>query len=302
MADAQSHPPRSGSPTRSAPARATAGRSSPLGHCARPTRLRHTGGPMTHSTARRRCATGLSRGRGASRRPGDDSDGQQTRVRHRPDCVDPPRRRRVYCTPNASWTRHELPTDHRRPRAPLDPVRRKACLGGAPVGACSHRPPWRGRAPRRGDYPALPTDAEIYLPMSSGTTGRPRGPAHRQVTRRRGARSPPPRADRADHQVSVPLCHLYGATMTLAALSVRGHRDPVPSLRPRCLPRHRRGQGGTVVTLAGPVLHRLAERDDLAQRNLKSLRLLHVGAARQSPATAGRSRRRPASDSCCLTA
>ncbi|HNP56733.1 MAG TPA: class I adenylate-forming enzyme family protein [Gordonia sp. (in: high G+C Gram-positive bacteria)] len=186
------------------------------------------------------------------------------------------------CTPNASWTRHELEPiiDDLAPRWILCDEEH----AWAEHRGCSMLPTpttvARPSTALRGDYPALPTDAEIYLPMSSGTTGRPKGVRHTvgslvggvcQIAHHLGLT----RADRI--QVSVPLCHLYGATMTLAALSVGA---TVTLFRrfdlDACLDTVE-AQGSTVVTLAGPVLHRLAERDDLARRNLKSLRYFMWG-------------------------
>jgi acyl-CoA synthetase (AMP-forming)/AMP-acid ligase II len=127
--------------------------------------------------------------------------------------------------------------------------------------------------------------------MSSGTTGRPKGVRHTvgslvggvcQIAHHLGLT----RTDRV--QVSVPLCHLYGVTMTLAALSVGA---TVTLFRrfdlDACLDTVA-AQGSTVVTLAGPIVHRLAERDDLTRRDLSSLRYFMWGGS-AIPAAAAQS-------------
>lgn len=185
------------------------------------------------------------------------------------------------CTPNASWTRHELEPiiDDLVPRWILCDSEHAWAERGAstklPTPATVARP--TAKPPTDLE---LPSDAEIYLPMSSGTTGRPKGVRHTvgslvggvcQIAHHLGLTH----TDRV--QVSVPLCHLYGATMTLAALSVGA---TVTLFRrfdlDACLDTVE-AQGSTVVTLAGPVLHRLAERDDLAERDLSSLRYFMWG-------------------------
>lgn len=127
---------------------------------------------------------------------------------------------------------------------------------------------------------AAAADAPVYIPFSSGTTGLPKGVMHTQASLCGGV------AQLAHHlnltsedrlQVSLPLCHIFGATMTAAAVKVGAEMtlfrrfDLDESLR------HVASARVTVLPLAGAVAHRLAHQQDLDTKAFASLRFFMWG-------------------------
>lgn len=120
----------------------------------------------------------------------------------------------------------------------------------------------------------------LYIPFSSGTTGLPKGVAHTgeslcggvdQLRHHLGLSS----ADRL--QMALPLCHIFGATMSAAALSVGAEITLFRRFDLDTSLRHIKDAGVTIWPLAGAVAHRLAQRDDLRRKDFSSLRFFMWG-------------------------
>jgi long-chain acyl-CoA synthetase len=147
--------------------------------------------------------------------------------------------------------------------APAIPVAELSSNGAAPA----PRPPAVAGRPR-------------YLPYSSGTTGLPKAVVHTDESLC-GA------IDQLSHhvalserdrlQVALPLCHVFGTTMSAAALAVGAELtlfrrfDLDESLR------HLQQNGVTIWPMAGAVAHELASRADLDPEVFASLRFFMWG-------------------------
>ena len=123
-------------------------------------------------------------------------------------------------------------------------------------------------------------DGLLYVPFSSGTMGMPKGVLHTErslcgaVAQLRHHLA---LTERDRLQMSLPLCHIFGATMSAAAISAGAEItlfrrfDLDESLR------HIRDTGVTIWPMAGAVAHRLIQRDDLRPADFASLRLFVWG-------------------------
>lgn len=134
--------------------------------------------------------------------------------------------------------------------------------------------------PKRGPSTARCQETPLYIPFSSGTTGLPKGVIHteaslcggvEQLRRRLGLSA----ADRL--QITLPLCHIFGATMTAAAFSVGAETTLFPRFELDVSLRHIVSERVTVLPLAGAMAHRLAQRDDLNPDDFRSLRFFMWG-------------------------
>ncbi|MGW0043319.1 class I adenylate-forming enzyme family protein [Rhodococcus sp. NPDC003348] len=123
-------------------------------------------------------------------------------------------------------------------------------------------------------------DRELCIPFSSGTTGLPKGVAHSAGSLSAGVAqlvrhlqlSP---ADRL--QVSLPLCHIFGTSMSAAALAAGARITLFERFEfDRCL-RHLREGEVTVWPLAGAVAHQLAGLPDLSRDHVPALRFFMWG-------------------------
>lgn len=135
-------------------------------------------------------------------------------------------------------------------------------------------------APSRRSIADVAMHDPLYIPFSSGTTGLPKGVVHTaeslcggvdQLRHHLGLSS----EDRL--QIALPLCHIFGATMSAAAVSVGAEMtlfrrfDLDESLQ------HIKDGAVTIWPLAGAVAHRLAQRKDLRPEDFSSLRFFMWG-------------------------
>jgi long-chain acyl-CoA synthetase len=135
-------------------------------------------------------------------------------------------------------------------------------------------------APQRSES-AAPSSADVlYIPFSSGTTGLPKGVlqtqgslcgAVTQLTRHLRLSAD----DRL--QIALPLCHIFGATMSAAAVSVGAELTLFRRFDLDVSLRHIRTAGVTIWPLAGALAHQLAARDDLCPDDFASVRLFMWG-------------------------
>jgi long-chain acyl-CoA synthetase len=144
-----------------------------------------------------------------------------------------------------------------------------------PVGDLLAAPPTQGV-----NAAAAEPHSPRYIPFSSGTTGLPKGVIHTdaslcggvgQLQRHLGLTQ----EDRL--QIALPLCHIFGKTMSAAAISVGAELtlfrrfDLDESLR------HMRRAGVTIWPIAGAVAAAIAARPDLDAETFASLRFFMWG-------------------------
>ena len=130
----------------------------------------------------------------------------------------------VFVTPNPSWTDSEI----------VHAIRASAATAAihtprfAEVAVTlRHAVPVEklidGDAPEALEYGAVDHAAPLYIPFSSGTTGLSKGVVHTGASLCGGVEQLRHhlRLSEADRlQIALPLCHIFGATMTAAAMSV----------------------------------------------------------------------------------
>lgn len=186
----------------------------------------------------------------------------------------------VFVTPNPSWTAPEVAralnaagttaavhNDRFTDTAQLLDI-------AVPVHTLSDAAP--PRAPAIARSPLAP----LYIPFSSGTTGLPKGVVHTEASLcggvdqlcRHVALSADDRV-----QIALPLCHIFGATMSAAAFSVGAETTLFRRFDLDASLRHIISERVTVWPLAGAVAHRLAQRDDLRPKDFTSLRFFMWG-------------------------
>jgi long-chain acyl-CoA synthetase len=132
---------------------------------------------------------------------------------------------------------------------------------------------------------SAPTPVEVsgsarYLPFSSGTTGLPKAVVHtdeslcgaiQQLSYHLGLTE----SDRL--QVALPLCHVFGTTMTAAALSVGAELTLFRRFNLDESLRYLQQDRVTIWPMAGAVAHELAARPDLDPAIFASLRFFMWG-------------------------
>ncbi|EHB50296.1 o-succinylbenzoate--CoA ligase [Mycolicibacterium rhodesiae JS60] len=132
-------------------------------------------------------------------------------------------------------------------------------------------------------------DSPLYIPFSSGTTGLPKGVVHtvgslcggvEQLRHHLGLTS----SDRL--QIALPLCHIFGTTMSAAAISVGAEMTLFRRFDLERALAHIRQQRVTVWPLAGTVAHQLAQRTALRPEDFASLRFFMWGGSAVPPGLA----------------
>lgn len=187
-------------------------------------------------------------------------------------------------TPNPAWTATEL-------RKTLDPLNVGTVIGEsrfasqAPTFIDIGRLPQEGQAPPH--VPARGSD-EAFLPFSSGTTGLPKAVRHTHASLS-GAMEQLIHhlaLTGSDHvQLSLPLCHIFGTTVTGAALRAGARITLFRRFDLDQALEHANRANVTVMPLAGTTAYRLSKRNDLGP--LPSLRffLWGGGPVPQEPAS-----------------
>ncbi|WP_293234590.1 class I adenylate-forming enzyme family protein [Mycolicibacterium sp.] len=141
--------------------------------------------------------------------------------------------------------------------------------------------------PRPSDVSGSPR----YLPFSSGTTGLPKAVVHTDESLCGAIHQLRHHLALTEHdrlQVALPLCHIFGTTMSAAALSAGAELalfrrfDLDESLL------HLQQDGVTIWPMAGAVAHELAGRTDLDPETFASLRFFMWGGSAVPPELAQR--------------
>ena len=192
----------------------------------------------------------------------------------------------AFVTPNPYWTQHELAraADAAQARTAIYAPRFSEFATGLesaiPVAELTALP--SVGAARAADQPTSPR----YLPFSSGTTGLPKAVIHTDASlcgaveqlRWHLALN---RDDRL--QVALPLCHIFGTTLSAAALSVGAELTLFRRFDlDECL-NHLHRHGVTIWPMAGAVAHELARRTDLKLKTFDSLRFFMWGGGAVPP-------------------
>ena len=186
----------------------------------------------------------------------------------------------VFVTPNPSWTAPEVARALNASAATAAVHHDRFAEAAALLDIAVPVRTLFDTAPPRESSIARSPRAPLYIPFSSGTTGLPKGVVHTEASLCGGVEQlcrhlALSAEDRL--QIALPLCHIFGATMSAAAFSVGAETtlfrrfDLDESLR------HIISERVTVWPLAGAVAHRLAQRDDLHPDDFASLRLFMWG-------------------------
>lgn len=188
----------------------------------------------------------------------------------------------VFATPNPYWTAPELD-------AAFDAVQATAAIRSDRHGTSARMLPTeltfdeigRGtgtlehRSQIAGDTGPFPSDAEAFIPFSSGTTGRPKGVVHTRGSLSGGV------AQMVTHlgvtaedrlQLSLPLCHIFGTTMMGAAVAAGAEVTLFERFDLATCLDHVRSDGVTIWPLAGAVAHHLAALPDIGAADFPALR------------------------------
>lgn len=146
------------------------------------------------------------------------------------------------------------------------------------------------QAPARASAsPGAPADV-LFVPFSSGTTGLPKGVLHTRASvagavAQLGRHLRLSESDRL--QLALPLCHIFGATLSATAISVGAELTLFRRFNLDESLHHIRSAGVTVWPMAGPVAHQLADRD-LSPDDFASLRYFMWGGSAVPAAIAQR--------------
>lgn len=186
----------------------------------------------------------------------------------------------VFVAPNPYWTEaemaHAVAASHATAAIHLPRFDAMAARLEVAVPVSSLLDPSRRRSRR----PRLRGDRLLFVPFSSGTTGMPKGVLHTDRSLAGGVSQLRHHLALTAHdrlQMSLPLCHIFGATMTAAAVSSGAEITMFRRFDLDESLSHVRDAGVTVWPMAGAVAHRLAQRQDLSRADFASLRMFMWG-------------------------
>ncbi len=185
----------------------------------------------------------------------------------------------VFVTPNPYWTPVELDhgiTASAATAAVIDASRSVPDGVSIAIDIATLLDADAPRVPAARTEPAAPQ----YIPFSSGTTGLPKGVVHTTASLCGGVeqlRHHTGLTERDRLALALPLCHIFGATMAAAAISVGAELTLFRRFDLDEALDHIRTAGVTVWPIAGAVAYRLANRDGLRRQDFSSLRFFMWG-------------------------
>lgn len=186
----------------------------------------------------------------------------------------------AFVTPNPYWTTPELThaLDAAASTAVIHTDRFSELAARLPIAVSIDT--LLDSAPARSPDPQPAPRAPRYVPFPSGTTGLPKGVLHTDESLCGGVEQLRHHLalSATDHiPIALPLCHVFGATMCAAVLSVGAELSLFRRFDLDEALEHMAAGRATIWPLAGSLAHQLAERDDLRREDFASLRYFMWG-------------------------